>query len=541
MSTQAQHWKDAPQPEPFPVTRIDLPATPYESDDLRRRLLLVALSLMVTLEFLQSAMLNFASALVMGHVGATPEQFTWSVALYGIVAVVAIAQSGWFVQRFGHRNYLVASTLIFTAATWLSGSAESPEAYIAAHALSAVGGGVLFTASRVALQDLFVRHRMQAAVRYFYGPQVAMILGIVLAEHCMAIGAWQWIFYPLVPLGLVTAWLLYVVVPDLGIQQRPAGFHYGGVLMLGVAVTLLEVFFARIHFETLSDAPTLLAVAGLATAAFAAFVWRQLAHDRPLLALRPLRRESYVVGLAFYACFYLTLYAFGYVYSVYAADLQLDDASIELSQVLNGAGALIVAVGYPRFIAPRVRHPNLVKLLGFLMGAWAIGRLAQLGLDAGAHDVLVPMFLVGLATILIVNPIPMLTFRDLEGADYADGYRIKNMVRQIGQSVAASGMILFMQQRTATHSLDLASSFNEQSPAYADFTHGMAERLLALGYPAAEQTAQLQAIAGQLIARQADLLACGDAFNLVAAAYAGSALLVLAYMLAVRARSIQAA
>ena len=50
-----------------------------------------------------------------GNVAASQDQISWVVIVYLAAFLAVLPLSGWLASRFGHRNYLVGSLLLYAA------------------------------------------------------------------------------------------------------------------------------------------------------------------------------------------------------------------------------------------------------------------------------------------------------------------------------------------------------------------------------------------------------------------------------------------
>jgi DHA2 family multidrug resistance protein len=81
----------------------------------------MAAALMQTLD---STITNVALPTIQGNLGADQDEGTWIVTAYTIAAIVIIPLTPWLQNRFGRRNYFVASIVGFTLASVVCGAAS---------------------------------------------------------------------------------------------------------------------------------------------------------------------------------------------------------------------------------------------------------------------------------------------------------------------------------------------------------------------------------------------------------------------------------
>ncbi|MBD5634369.1 MAG: MFS transporter, partial [Candidatus Eremiobacteraeota bacterium] len=76
----------------------------------------MAAALMQTLD---STITNVALPNIQGNLGASQDEGTWIVTSYTIAAIIVIPLTPWLQNRFGRRNYFLASIVGFTIASVL--------------------------------------------------------------------------------------------------------------------------------------------------------------------------------------------------------------------------------------------------------------------------------------------------------------------------------------------------------------------------------------------------------------------------------------
>lgn len=66
------------------------------------------------MELLDTTVVNVSLPDIMGNLGANLDSIGWVVTAYSVAIVVVLPMSGWLAERFGRKNYFLASILLFT-------------------------------------------------------------------------------------------------------------------------------------------------------------------------------------------------------------------------------------------------------------------------------------------------------------------------------------------------------------------------------------------------------------------------------------------
>ena len=137
----------APSPAAIPV--------PAEPTTARRVLILVMVVLGSTL---YSTTLLIASTLLpqmQGTMSATQDEIAWAMTFNILATAVATPTTGWLAARFGRRETMTWSVLLFTLTTFLCGQADSLETLILWRILQGALGAPVIPLSQTILLDTF--------------------------------------------------------------------------------------------------------------------------------------------------------------------------------------------------------------------------------------------------------------------------------------------------------------------------------------------------------------------------------------------------
>jgi len=121
------------------------PAPLAGAERLLGAVMIAAATFMVVLDI---TVANVAIVTISGDLGVSPSQGTWIVTSYAAAQAIAMPLTGWLTQRFGQVRLIVASVLLFTAASWLCGLAQSIEVLIAFRVVQGLVAGPLVPVSQ---------------------------------------------------------------------------------------------------------------------------------------------------------------------------------------------------------------------------------------------------------------------------------------------------------------------------------------------------------------------------------------------------------
>ncbi|MBK6007212.1 MFS transporter [Ramlibacter ginsenosidimutans] len=220
--------------------------------------------------------------------------YAWVATSYLLTSVITVPVVGRLGDQFGRRPFVLASIVIFCAASAFCGYASNMHALVAARALQGVGGGMLVGSAFASIVDLFpdahVRLRWQMMMASAFG--LANTLGPSLGGALTQSPGWRWIFYINLPIGLVALAAVWRFLPHVrhGTSGEKTRIDWPGAAMIAAGLGSLQLLveLAPQHGFTTG----MVAIAVLCVIAFAAlFHWeRRVAH--PLIPGALLRNAS---------------------------------------------------------------------------------------------------------------------------------------------------------------------------------------------------------------------------------------------------------
>ncbi len=218
----------------------EMTAQAAEPEGLDRETLIVAgvVLLGAIMSILDTTVVNVAvdHLAVAFHAALTTIQ--WVITGYTLALAAVIPVTGWAADRFGTKRIYLASLVLFTLGSVLSGLAWSDGTLIFFRVLQGIGGGMIMPAVMTIMTKKAGPHRMGRVMGVLGVPMlVAPILGPILGGWLVDDVSWRWIFFINLPIGILAFVLgLIVLEPD---QPQPAHrLDWLGMLMLspGLAV-----------------------------------------------------------------------------------------------------------------------------------------------------------------------------------------------------------------------------------------------------------------------------------------------------------------
>jgi EmrB/QacA subfamily drug resistance transporter len=156
------------------------------------------------------------------HFGASLSDLEWTINGYNLAFACAMLTAAALGDRFGKRNVYVTGLVLFTAASVWCARSGSAEALIAARVVQGLGAAAVLPLSLSLVSDAFPAEKRGAAIGIWGGiTGLGVAAGPVLGGIIIQGLDWQWVFWINVPVGLVTAALCLVKVPNIKGTRAP--------------------------------------------------------------------------------------------------------------------------------------------------------------------------------------------------------------------------------------------------------------------------------------------------------------------------------
>ncbi|WP_251447008.1 MFS transporter [Microbacterium sp. USTB-Y] len=289
--------------------------------------------------------------LVQAEFGVSADAASWTMTAWLIAAAVATPTLGRVGDLRGRRTTFLITLGVTAAGDVLAAVAPGLEILIVARVLQGIGGA-LFPLAYGLLRDALPRERVTGAIGI-----VSAVIGIggaagtVLAGPLADLVGWRGTFAVPFLVAALGALLTLAVVRDTGVRARGRVNTRSSVLLSLWLVALLVPLSTGARWGWTS--PAVLALFGLATAAFAAWIVSELRSAEPLVDLRllaspaiwPVNAASLLIGAGVFAFWGYLPQFLELTESAGGAGLTVRDAGLMLVPMLIGMSGVGFATG----------------------------------------------------------------------------------------------------------------------------------------------------------------------------------------------------
>ncbi|UST84001.1 MFS transporter [Pseudomonas siliginis] len=381
----------------------------------------------------------FMSAVALPSLSATLQVSSASVAwvanAYILGLTLIIALSTWLAARFGSREILTASMLVFSGSVWLCGQADSFHELVIWRFVQGIGGGLLIPVGQALTFNLF------------HGEQRAKISTLIMAVALIApamsptvgglivdISSWRWVFYSTLPFSLLAAGLSWWWVREgkTAELQRP---DIKGLLLVSAVLASLLMGMSLYG----GDYPPLAAlgfvIAGLTFIALYLLHYRRCSNA--IIDLSLLRSRKLSTSIFIY-------YAIPGVFTgVNLMSIFFLQNTLHFSARLTGMFMILYAIGafIAMILCGRVYNRTGARrlfTLGMLLHSAGIATLVLVNAPTDLWLIMIAYSLMGIGGGIGANTAQTTSLMDFTGGDTHKASVIWNINRQMSFSLGAA-------------------------------------------------------------------------------------------------------
>jgi EmrB/QacA subfamily drug resistance transporter len=364
------------------------------------------------------------------------DYYVWAVTIYLLTSTISVPFWGKLSDLYGRKPIFMIGIVIFLVGSALSGLSQNMGMLIAFRGLQGIGAGSLFPVALAVIGDLFTpaeRGKYQGLFGAVFG--IAFIVGPLVGGFLTEQISWHWIFYVNIPIGLVSLFFIYRLLPTVKNPRATRNFDIIGGSIFTVAISFLLVGLTNKQFGEWTDQ----AVGGFIAIGLIGVVLFVLAESRakePIVPLDLFRIRTYTSSMI--STFFASFAFFGAIIFLprwFQIVHGFSPTNSGLAALPLMVGLIASSIGSGLIVARTGRYKWLLVGAIVLMGI-STALMTQLTATTSLEVVWFWMFLAGLGvgptfsvfTIVVQNAVPF----------QALGVATSNLTffRQIGGTVA---------------------------------------------------------------------------------------------------------
>ena len=487
-----------------------------------RWLILLGLITAAIMEVLDTTIINVALPQMAGNLGTTIQEIAWVSTGYILSNVVVLPMTAFFTARFGRKNYLSFSIILFVVASFLCGTSSSLGELVLWRVVQGAGGAALLSTAQATLRQIFPREQQGLVQAIFImGIIVAPTLGPTLGGWITDNYHWGWCFFINVPIGIVAVFLVTSFLHDSPHAKRRSGpVDWLGISLLTVGLASLQYVLEEGREKDWFNDDLIIRLSVVAAIALSAMLWWELSpkNEHPVVNFRILRNRDLAGSIFLFITMGFGLYGGVFLYPLFTQNLlHFTPTETGLTLMPGGIATACTAILCGRLLnGPKpLVDARLLIYIGVAIFIYSMWRLGHLTTVAGEADARYPLIIRGIGLGFLFTPINNVAYANLKPSEAQQASGLINLSRQLGGSFGIAIITTYLQGRTALHRADLVANTYAANPAFIERFQGALSHFMSLGFSYVKAQAAAYAAVDQALTAQALMLSYNDTWMLI--------------------------
>ena len=450
---------------------------------------------------------NISIPYISGDLAVAVDQGTYVITSFAVGNAISLPATGWLTKQFGAVKLIVLSLLLFVLFSWTCGLAWNITALVVSRFLQGLCSGPLIPISQTLLIMSYPPEKKNRALASWSAIVIAApILGPILGGWISYDYHWPWIFFINIPVGLLSAGLIWVFLKERETLLEKAKLDWVGLFFLAVAVCCLQIFLDKgEQFDWFRS----IWMRGFAIASFIGFtlliVWSQT-HIKPLLELKLFQIKTFAISVLF----------IGVMYAIYFGSVVLVPLWLQTNMNYTSiwAGIAVAPIGIaPLLFSYLISHlmnrfGNLPLLFCcFLLFAFSCFYTAFFDTDVDVFTIGFSRFLLGCALVFFIAPLFALSVQDVPHEKLPSATGIFHFIRALSGGIGTSLFTTLWTRRTAYHHQTVGENLTPFAPETTQYLDQLSDLGLSEN--------QGLAVLNENLNQQAAMLSINDCFYLM--------------------------
>ena len=224
--------------------------------------------------------------------------YTWAVTVYLLTSTISGPIYGKLSDLFGRRPIVIFAVSLFLISSALAGLSQSMEQFILFRGLQGLGGGAVFPIALAVVADLYTpaeRGKYLGLFGAVFG--VSSLVGPGLGGFITDAFTWHWIFFINIPIGLVSLFILWRLLPAIKRPEAGRNIDYVGAGVFALAIAPFLIGLTNKQTGQWTD-PAVGGLIALGLLFGAIFVWVESRVAEPIVPLGLFRIPTFSISVA---------------------------------------------------------------------------------------------------------------------------------------------------------------------------------------------------------------------------------------------------
>lgn len=422
-----------------------------------------AVSLLALAEIVDLTIVAVAIPNIMGSLSANISEVSLTMTSYIVAAAVCIPLTGLVIRKFGTRNVVLVSAVMFGVSSILCGASTSLTEMVIFRLIQGVGGAFLPSIAQSYIAQNFTQEEQPKIMTVFslcvvMGPIIGPIFGGMLTEHLN----WRWCFYVNIPIciaGFILVWIFMEKKPTDNVK-----IDYTSFIFMALGVAMLEYFIDEGNTNNWFDSFEMIIILTCSIIMIGFFIWRGML-GKSVIKLEIFKSANFVL-----CCLSMLIFILMVSASMAYFPTMLQQT---FGYPVDTAGYITAPRGVVAFIvAPIVAKmsakidPRKIMFFGLVTFAFSSFLMSSFAPVVGQSSILAVALIQGVGMMCFFIPIMQIVFIDIPEHLHGDASGVFNFFRNIGSSIGTSvaSTIISHQMQVTWH--DMAGHVSPYSRGY---------------------------------------------------------------------------
>ncbi len=464
----------------------------------------VVLALATFMNVLDTSIANVSIPAISGDLGVSPDQGTWVITSFGVANAISLPLTGWLTQRYGQVKLFLTSIVLFVIASVACGWAPSIESLIVFRVIQGAVAGPMIPLSQSLLLSSYPKERAGSALAMWaittlVAPVVGPLLGGWITDNI----SWPWIFYINVPVGIVSAFAVWVIYRDRETPTVKLPIDSIGLGLLVIWVGAMQIMLDKGKDLDWFHSTQIIVLAIVTVVGLAIFIVWELTDQHPVVDLRLFGRRN----------FWTATVAMSVAYGLFFGNLVLLPLWLQqyMGYTSTWAGIVLAPVGlFAILLTPVVGRnitrvdPRIFSTAAFASFAVVLYMRSRFNTNADVATLMIPTLLQGVSMAVFFIPLVTLSLSGLSPSRIPAASGLFNFARISAGSFGASIATTFWDRRASLHHAQLV----ENITAYDQASNQALANMQASGMTHAQALERMN----RMIDTQAFMMSANDVF-----------------------------
>ncbi len=486
-----------------------------EMNKVNKWIIAISVVLPTLLEVIDTSVVNVSLGHIRGSLSAGLDESTWTITAYLVSNAIVIPLTGWLSRLFGRKRYLLASIALFTASSFMCGSAKTLSALVFFRVIQGIGGGGLQPQTQAILLETFPpKERGMAMALFGVGIMFGPIIGPVLGGWITDNWSWNWIFYINIPIGVLSLIMvmLFIKDPEYLSKKVKQKVDYWGLGLIVVGIGALQIVLDKGQREDWFSSAFIVRLSIIAAVSLIAFVIIELNKKHPILDLREFKNVVFASATVIQCVVFFVLFASITILPMFCQQLMGYDALLAGLVLAPGGFATLFVMPITGILLSKKVNPKSILFIGLVVTAYSMLTMMRFNLYIDYNSIALSRIVMGIGMAMVFIPLQTMAFATIPKEEMGNATSIFSLSRNLAGSIGIAFMATLLTQRGQFHQYRLSERLHQYDPRYQ---MGMqkAAAVLSAKMGVASKLAANGLIYQQLM-KEATLRAYNDAFYL---------------------------